>query len=170
MTRTVLDLLLGAALMLLVLRGKHWLARSRARWHAVSFYVDSGRGADDGPGTKGAPLRTLGELARRVEGRVLRGDLDVSITGNFADEVLRLHCDGSRDSIVTVSGVPFGWGERARQRLTNIWLRWGHWTRNRDIALRERLFRYNQDVGDLDVDVRGGRVVGKNLSIGRKKK
>lgn len=171
MIHFALNVLLGAVIATLILHGKYLFLRLRARWHATSLWVDAERGTDQAPGTKKLPLRTLGELSQRLEGRVLKGDLNVHLTGEFAED-LRLHCEAPEHVVVTVAGEPLSWWDRVQQRVVMLWARlnWKRWSRRGATARILKCFRFNAAVGGLDVEVDGGpRTIIKNVNLERKK-
>lgn len=70
------------------------------------WYINSSTGSDGASGASTAPLRTVGELLRRLRGvTVTSSTVDVYLTGSFASETL--HWDLTLDSNVyfTVYGV-----------------------------------------------------------------
>lgn len=71
-----------------------------------AWYINSSTGSDSATGASTAPLRTVGELLRRLRGvTVTSATVDVYLTGSFASETL--HWDLTLDSNVyfTVYGV-----------------------------------------------------------------
>lgn len=72
----------------------------------TAWYINSSTGSDGAAGTVSAPLKTVGELLRRLQGvTVTAATVDVYLTGSFASETL--HWDLTLDSNVyfTVYGV-----------------------------------------------------------------
>ena len=72
----------------------------------AAWYINSSTGSDSATGASTAPLRTVGELLRRLRGvTVTSATVDVYLTGSFASETL--HWDLTLDSNVyfTVYGV-----------------------------------------------------------------
>jgi len=84
---------------------RYWLwYRPLARLRRERFYVDSRAGNDDSPGTETAPLRTLGELNRRLCGTVHRGDVVVQLEGDFSEEALVIHLESREGAVIEVAG------------------------------------------------------------------
>jgi hypothetical protein len=84
---------------------RFWLwDRPLARLRREYLYVDWNRGVDDARGTREDPLRTLAELNRRTQGRVLKGDLVIELDGDFSDEDLKLSLTTTRGSVLVVKG------------------------------------------------------------------
>lgn len=104
----------GAGYALCVFNGTNWVvqqfggaATTGASPGAQSaWYINSSTGSDSATGASTAPLRTVGELLRRLRGvTVTSATVDVYLTGSFASETL--HWDLTLDSNVyfTVYGV-----------------------------------------------------------------
>lgn len=104
----------GPGYALCVFNGTNWVvqqfggaATTEASPGAQSaWYINSSTGSDSATGASTAPLRTVGELLRRLRGvTVTSATVDVYLTGSFASETL--HWDLTLDSNVyfTVYGV-----------------------------------------------------------------
>jgi hypothetical protein len=104
----------GPGYLLAFFDGTNWVARSFGGAATVgpnaaaqsTWYVNSSTGSDSAAGASTAPLRTVGELLRRLRGvTVTSATVDVYLTGSFSSE--SLYWDLTLDSNVyfTVYGV-----------------------------------------------------------------